>query len=417
MRVIRSGGAALAMLGVIACAKIEPPPGGPPDTSPPQLVGVTPDSLTALPGYKGDVEFRFSEVVSEGSAPSTGSGTGDLERLILLSPTTRVPVVSWKRSRITVHPREGWQPGRVYRVELLPGVMDLRNNRSTTAHAVVTFTTGGAMPADTLRGQVTDWTTGQPLARALVVAILLPDSLPYRFTTDSAGRFSAGPLPGGSYLVYGVVDQNNNFLREDREAFDSVTAKAPGAAIALWTFPHDTTPPRIRTVTAMDSVTARIEFAQPLDPHQRIDTSIVSVRHLPDSGLVRVALLATQAGYDSVQRAERKDTTAGRAGAPPSGVLGALRPPGDTTPGRPALSSQLIVRLAQKMDTAGQYLVEIRNVRNVTGVAATARGVFAAQRPPAVRATPDSAAGDTTRTVPDSTRRDSLPPPASKPRS
>ena len=61
------------------------------------------------------------------------------------SPTTEEPKVDWKRSRITVKPREGWRPDRVYRVELLPGVMDLRNNRSDERR-VLTFTTGAPVP-------------------------------------------------------------------------------------------------------------------------------------------------------------------------------------------------------------------------------------------------------------------------------
>ena len=89
MRVGREGGrtfrrSALALaLASAACARIEPPPGGPPDVDPPQLVATIPDSMARVPGFRGSVEFRFDEVVSEGGTPSTGTGTGDLEVLIL----------------------------------------------------------------------------------------------------------------------------------------------------------------------------------------------------------------------------------------------------------------------------------------------------------------------------------------------
>ena len=69
-------------LSLLSCARIEPPPGGPPDTTPPQLIAMTPDSLARLPNFKGDVEFRFDEVISEGGSPNQGAGTGDLEKLI-----------------------------------------------------------------------------------------------------------------------------------------------------------------------------------------------------------------------------------------------------------------------------------------------------------------------------------------------
>jgi len=121
--------AALCLLSAIACAKIEPPPGGPPDTKPPILVSITPESLSVNPGFDGNVNFIFSEVVSEGGSPSQGYGTGDLEKLVLLSPTNKIPVVQWHRSRISVRPREGWRPNTVYRVQLLPGISDIRNNK------------------------------------------------------------------------------------------------------------------------------------------------------------------------------------------------------------------------------------------------------------------------------------------------
>ena len=87
--------------------------------------------------------------------------------------------MSWRRDRITVRPDEGWQPNRVYRVELLPGVADLRRNRLDSG-AVVTFTTGAPRPATRFEGTVVDWTSARPAPGALVVAMLLPDSLPYR---------------------------------------------------------------------------------------------------------------------------------------------------------------------------------------------------------------------------------------------
>ena len=115
---------------LLACARIEPPPGGPPDPAPPRLIATRPDSFARLPEFNGSAEFVFDEVVSEGGSPNRGEGTGGLEKLVILSPSNRVPEVSWRRNRITVRPSEGWRPNRVYRVELLPGVTDLRSNRS-----------------------------------------------------------------------------------------------------------------------------------------------------------------------------------------------------------------------------------------------------------------------------------------------
>ncbi len=372
------GGAVLALAA--ACAKMEPPPGGPPDNTPPRLVAISPDSLSVLPGFDADVEFRFDEVISEGGSANLGTGTGDLERLVLLSPSTRVPEVRWRRNRITVRPREGWQPNRVYRVELLPGVMDLRNNRSTErgASAVLTFTTGAPMPSAVLRGTVFDWTTARPAPAALVEAILMPDSLVYRFTADSAGRFALSPLPAGRYLVFGTLDQDRDRERDFRELFDSATvATADTSRMELWAFPHDTAGPRLREIQVRDSVTATVVFSQPLRPGDTIPIASVSLRRLPDSTAVPVASLRPEARDTAIlvpdtarvvrdSAAAAPDTAAARAR---SDSLAAPR-----APSRPPLSDRLVLKTVAPLPPGTRYLLTVRGVRNVNGVAADATG-------------------------------------------
>ena len=416
------------VLAALACAKIEPPPGGPPDAAPPQLIAVTPDSLAVIPGFDGEVVFRFDEVISEGGTPSTGLGTGDLERIVVLSPSSRVAEVEWRRTRLAVRPREGWRPNTVYRVELLPGVTDLRSNRSTEG-AVVTFTTGGAPPTDTLSGAVFDWTTGQSAGGALVEAVPAGDSIGYRTAADSGGRFRLGPIPRGAYVVYGALDQNRNGRREPRESYDSARVAAGALAVAeLWTFPHDTVGPRVQQVTRLDSVSATIQLSQPLDPAQRLDSTRVRVRLLPDSTPVRVLALMLQSAADTLARPRGPDTAArprdtARARAPRDTLRpprDTLRPPQDTVrprqdtarASRRPLENQLVVRVAQPWRGGGRYVVQLLGVRNVSGAAADASAVLAIPeqrrdttpaRAPA-RA-PAGAPADTARSVPRDTAR------------
>ena len=405
--------AAGVVLAAAGCAKIEAPPGGPRDVAAPRLIATLPESLAVLPDFDGEVEFRFDEVISEGGTASQGAGTGDLERLVVLSPTTRVPEVRWRRNRITVRPREGWQPNRVYRVELLPGILDLRNNRATGAASVVTFTTGAPVPSTTLRGRVYDWTTARPAAGALVEAILFPDSLPYRAAADSAGRFVLGPLPAGEYLVYGSLDQNRNFRREQREVFDTTRLAAGNTGpVELWTFPRDTVGPRM-SVALLDSVSVTLTFTQPLDPRQRLDSSSVSVRLLPDSTPVPVIAVRTRAEQDSALVRERaaRDTTVRADTTARADTAAAARPgqQADTaaTPSRPPLSDRLIVRTGAVLRPGSRYAIEVRNVRNVNGAAANPAAVLTIPAAPPVPQAADSAAAppDTTRpATPDSVR-------------
>jgi hypothetical protein len=418
---------ALGGVLVIACARMEPPPGGPPDATPPQLIRTSPDSFATLPEFGDEVEFVFDEVISEGGSPSQGAGTGDLERLVILSPTREVPDVRWRRNRITVRPDEGWQPDRVYRVELLPGVTDLQRNRLDQG-ATVIFSTGAPRPRTTFRGTVMDWRSGRPAPAALVVATQLPDSLPYRALADSSGDFTLGPLPAGEYIVSGVLDENRNNLEDPREAFDSVRVPAGrDSTVELWAFVHDTSPPRIRAVTSTDSVSAAVEFTQSLDPRQRLQPSSVRVSLLPDSTPVAITSILPRPVDDSIhaKRAAPVDSARADTAATPQKPAAPRQPPAPRPPaaqprarpgaaerpaGRPPLTDQLVVRPARPWRPDARYFVEIRGVRNVTGVAGDVVGTLVIpERPPRDTL---AAPADSLKPGVDTTRAtgDSLPP-------
>ncbi len=372
---------------------MEPPPGGPPDVAPPQLVKTFPDSFQVFQDFDSDVDFLFDEVISEGGSPNQGTGTGDLERLVILSPTQAVPKVRWRRDRITVRPDEGWQRDRVYRVELLPGVTDLRRNRLDSG-AVVTFSTGAPVPRTRFEGVVVDWTGARPAPGALVVAMKLPDSLPYRGLADSSGRFNLGPLPAGQYVVSGVLDENRNHLADAREAFDSMPVSRSDSTLELWAFVHDTNPPRVRTVTPQDSASASVELTQPLDPRQRLQPSAVRLSLLPDSTPVKVASILPKPLDDSLHArrpSERdttaRDTTAVRDTMAPPGPARARARPGarrqalEQLTSRPALTNILVLRPAAPLRPGTRYSVEIRGVRNVTGVTGDVVGTLVIPEP------------------------------------
>ena len=426
---------------------MEPPPGGPPDAAPPQLIRTSPDSFATLSDFGDEVEFVFDEVISEGGSPNQGTGTGDLERLIILSPTREIPSVRWRRNRITVRPDEGWQPDRVYRVELLPGVTDLQRNRMNQG-ALVTFSTGAPRPQTTFEGTVMDWRSGRPAPAALIVATQMPDSLPYRGLADSSGSFRLGPLPAGEYIVSGVLDENRNNLADPREAFDSVrVSRGRDSTVELWAFVHDTTPPRIRAVTSTDSMSATVELTQSLDPRQRLQPSAVRVSLLPDSTPVPITSLlprpvddslhAKRAPVDSAKAdtgavapkpAPRQQPTPRPpptprqppAARPPAAQPGARPGAAERPGGRPPLTDQLVLRPARPWRPDTRYFVEIRGVRNVTGVAGDVVGTLVIpERPPrdTLAAPADSVrpGADTTRAAPDSAPEAPAKPAPAKP--
>lgn len=420
------------------------PPGGPPDFRPPLLVSTYPESTVVLTGFNDWVEFRFDETVSEGSTPNFGLGTGDLERLVLLSPSKagEVPRVEWHRSKISVRPRGGWRPNTVYRVELAPGLRDLSDGdrNSVKRSYVVTFATGGMIPTRSIDGRAVDWALRSFTPGALVEAMLLPDSLVYRSVTDSAGRFHLGPLPEGEMLVSVAIDNNRNSTRDVKEAWDTVRIAAGASLVGeVWTFLRDTVPPKLSgPPSAIDSINIALNFAQPIDPALVISADSIRVLWLPDSinkladsasiaplsAMPKVAHDSIYAAADAANRAaaaaakvdttKPDTTTRPPANARPVRAVDAAPTAKDSatkdepTDVRPTLGSQLIIRTRGFTRPGGSYFIEIRGVRSAGGQVGTVTGKFSRAAP----APPRKAAADTTKGKRDST---TITPPAKRP--
>lgn len=393
--------AGLALFVAVACSQIGEPPGGPPDTAAPKVTSTFPESTMIVKDLKRPAEFRFNEVVSEGTSPNFGLGSGDLEKLVLLSPTENVPNVAWKRRRILVSPKEGWKPNRVYRIEFLPGLRDLRNNTAKTGK-VITFTTGAPLPSRYLLGKVVDWSTSRLTPLALVEAMLLPDSLRYRTAADSTGAFNFGPLPEGEYVVAGVLDQNHNNKLDPREVFDTIRVKPGRDTVGeIWAFKHDTLPVRFQALTRNDSVSVMATFNAQLDPYQTISADSVRVRLLPDSIDLKVVAIVTKERYDSIYNKPpaKKDTakvdsvaikaradslaradSVARADSIRRAAVAARRAKRDSAKvipvrrdegplkTKPPLFDKVVIRLDTTLKPGAKYAVEMKGVRSVSGV-------------------------------------------------
>ena len=419
------------------------PPGGPPDTLPPRIVSVRPESGSVVPSWKDEISIQFSELVDE--MPGGGAGSG-MEKQVLLSPVRGTVKVGWHRDRISVEPREGWKH-RVYRLEILPGFLDLHRNRLDTAKTVI-FSTGPQIGHARIGGLALQWVEQRFLVKALIEAVPLPDSVGYLTLADSGGQFNITNLTPGRYIVYAAMDENGDRRRGPREAYDSVLVTLDTSSnVALYTFPHDTTPPRLRSAAYVDSLTARIEFSQALDPTVKLDTARVHVVELPDSTPVAVAGLFTAREFDSVSTAERahadslrqlqdttaRDTTQGRAGRPARPQIHPTVPPSpppapQPTPAarggrpqqapksspvdtalvrrllamRPIPSDRFVVRVTHLLKPETRYVVRVVDATNLIGKKGSGEVSFSVPKP-----TPP----DTTHRAP----RTPVPPPPPPP--
>jgi hypothetical protein len=258
-RVLGVGVGVLAL--VIACAQPTLPPGGPPDVSPPRLLGASPDSGSVRMQID-EAAFQFDEVIAE-----EAGGSGGLSQLVLISPSSGEVEVRWRRSRITARPRDGFRDSTTYVITLLPGIADLRGNARDSS-TVLVFSTGDSIPGTRLNGVVFDWSRGDVAPRAFVQAHPAGDTtLAYFAEADATGRFSLPFLSRGEYVVRGFIDANRNRAVDPREQWDSafVTLRDT-SSVDLYAFVHDTLAPRVSGVTVMDSVTLRVSLDGPLSP-------------------------------------------------------------------------------------------------------------------------------------------------------
>ena len=401
------GGAGGAWGG--ACASQGDPPCGPPRTTAPAILRTVPESGKVVPDLHGDAVVQFDEVIDEmPSRAGAGGAISGLAQKIVLSPVGGDVKVSWHYSSIHVSPREGWKRGRVYHLQVLPGIADLRRNTTKTGTTIV-FTTGPAVPAATLTGTVLLWADQRTLPQAVIRAAPLPDTVAYVTLSDSAGDFRLAAVPPGRYRVWAIQDENNNRRQDRREAFDTatVTVDSTGSAL-LWAFVHDTVGPRVRTVEPIDSVDFRVAFSAPLDPRRALDTAMVRVLALPDSTPVLVQALYTAARFDSMQAraravadslkrlrdtTQRRDTTARPGAPPPAAQRDTSRVRRDTTAHvdtarvrkllsqRPVPYDRVVVQTAKPLTPEAKYLVRVRGATNLSGVAGDGQGVLVVPKP------------------------------------
>lgn len=425
-RLNAGGGSARGLIAfavLAACAQPGMPPGGPPDTSPPRIVSVRPDSNAR--NVRADaITVIFDEVVSE-----RPRGASTLADLFLISPSDGPPQVSWRRSRIAVSPPGGLRANTTYSVRMLPGLTDLENNTDSTGFEFV-FSTGPTIDSAVVAGRVFDWVQARPAREAVVEAIALPDSARYTTTADSLGAFAIRHMAPGRYLVRALVDQNDNRQLDPRELFDSMTVEVRDSLQReMLAAIRDSLGPGIQAVEARDSVRLRVTLDRPLDTAFVLSPALFTLK-TADSTVLALDSLFTQAELDkfiadstrrraledSVRRALREDSlrqadTTRAAQAPPRptgrrpGAQVAVPPAParrDTTPlPRPAAripATIVYLEAAQPLPPGASLRLSADSLRSITGATRASTRVF--QTP---RATADTAARPDTGAM----RRDS----------
>lgn len=351
---------------------MEPPPGGPEDKAPPEVIAVRPDTAALVGPGTRPVVIVFNERISE-------KGLEDSDpRSVIVSPRTSPVRVERSRDELRVELRRGWEPGRIYHVTVLPVVQDLFNNRITEPVKLV-FSTGPPIPATRLRARVTDRVTGRPVLGARVEAILSEDSLVYALLTDSAGTAEFARIPVGLYRVRAFQDVNNNRALDVFEARDTARAglsAGDSASVRFALVLPDSTPPDAVSAELANGI-LEVKFDDFLDPEQTVAAAQVEV-------------LSPSGAAVSVQRASigPLPPAADSAPAPRDTLTRPDSAASATARSAPLPHRSVFVQLRGELLPDTIYEVRVRGVRNVVGRVGGGQARFRAPAAPVRPPTP-----------------------------
>lgn len=395
----------------LGCAQPRQPEGGPPVVTPPQVVAVSPPAYSLLTDLRQPVVIHFDERLSE-----RFEGVQELRDAVLVSPRTGEVEVRRGRRHLTISVEGGWQPDRVYRVEVLPVLRDLFNNVRRESIDLI-FSTGAPIPETAVAGFVEDRLTGSPARGARVRALRDGDLDAYVTVVDSAGFFALRELPPGEYGVQVWVDQNRNRVPDFAEPQDLARLSVAGADTAIvemGLLPGDTTPARLVRVAPLDSTRIELTFDDYFAPGAIDGTG--RVYRTADSTFVAYGELYHLTRLDSLRAADRAAEEAAAAAdtapAPGRDPL-AAPPPTERRPAREAErpsavtrrelpARELILAMPAALTPGAAYFVVVEGVTNIQGV--EGGGGTAPFQMPA----PDPTPPDTT--PPDTTPPDTAPP-------
>jgi hypothetical protein len=346
-------GRLLVVIGLVACARALPPPGGAADREQPRVVSTKPEQQAVVPGFNEEVVFTFDETLSE-------RGVRDA---VMVSPETGEATLERDGNQLRVKIAGGWKPNTIYRVVILPTIQDRFNNMRREPAELV-FSTGPELIPTAIAGIVTDRITGRAAPNVRVHAVNRRDSTRHTTVTDSAGFFGIRYLPRDNYIIRAFEDanRNNQLDRSEKRAEDTrvIGTLTDTQTVELALLPPDTTPARLIRAEPRDSVEVRLFFDDYLDPDQSMSAITLRVLKMPDStALPGQPRLLTPRDAERARQAMAAvaDTSAARRMRP--------QPPAvpDTTRALP--TQDLVMYVDAGLEPSTRYRVEVTGVWNI----------------------------------------------------
>ena len=191
-----------------ACANVMAPTGGPRDEDPPVVLRSTPPNYS--PNYTGEqIRIYFDEFVT----------LANLRQQLLVSPPLENdPEFRIRGRSIIIDIEDELSENTTYNLFLGDAIRDITEGNAIPNFQFV-FSTGDYVDSLSLGGQVIHAFTLEPVEGVSVMLYdNIYDSVPYKerpvyfARTNKEGLFTISNMREGEYLIFGLVDNNANFL-------------------------------------------------------------------------------------------------------------------------------------------------------------------------------------------------------------
>lgn len=227
------------ILGLIGCATVVRPSGGPKDETPPAVVKSKPNNFSSSFADK-EINITFNEFISL---------TDINNQLVISPPVEKKPDVVLKGKTIRIRFDEALKKETTYTLNFGNAIKDFTEGNILENYKFV-FATGNELDSLAIYGQVRDAYLGENTKGALVLLYRdhpnYTDSVPYQSLpdyfskTNSDGGFEISNISEGQYHIFALADQNSNYLFDintEKIAFlDRLIQPVDSAVIALSMF-------------------------------------------------------------------------------------------------------------------------------------------------------------------------------------